>query len=205
MAVDKKRLTQEQRTQMSDERMYAAAATLVLEKGVLQTSLKEVGEKAGYSRGLAQSRFGSKEKLFEGLVKRSYRHWIREMGGYIGDQQGWQAFARCVNAFEHFLLDTPQELQVLQTLWYHSITHHSVLQDKTREYQQRMVKDVERWMSEAKQKGEVQHDLDEHDFAMRHMSFIFGIVYMWLLNPSKIPIQKTFASYLTNAQREALV
>lgn len=199
MTAKQKRLTQEERTQLSDEGMYQSAAELVLDKGVIQTTLKEVGERAGYSRGLAQNRFGSKEQLFEGLVKRSYRHWIKELSGYIGNATGLEAYVRCVNAFEHFLLDSPQELQVLQVLWYHSITHQSVLQDKTRQYQENMVRDVERWMAEAKANSEISQTLDEHDFAMRHMSFIFGIVYMWLLNPDKIPVKKTFSSFLANA------
>ena len=39
--------------------MLDAAEALILELGTQATTLKGVGERAGYSRGLAQARFGS--------------------------------------------------------------------------------------------------------------------------------------------------
>ena len=58
------RRTQAERTEISDNRMLEAAVELIVDRGPAATSLKEVGLKAGYSRGLAGQRFGSKDKLF---------------------------------------------------------------------------------------------------------------------------------------------
>ena len=59
-----RRLTQAERTEISDSRMLDAAVSLIVEQGPAGTSLKEVGMLAGYSRGLAGQRFGSKDALF---------------------------------------------------------------------------------------------------------------------------------------------
>jgi AcrR family transcriptional regulator len=46
-------LTQAERTALSDSAMLEAAMDLVLEYGTDRTTLAMIGEKAGYSRGLA--------------------------------------------------------------------------------------------------------------------------------------------------------
>ena len=56
--------TQAQRTALSDQRMFEVAIELVNERGTAKTTLKDIGEGAGYSRGLASYRFGSKDVFF---------------------------------------------------------------------------------------------------------------------------------------------
>ena len=58
-----------ERTDLSDRRMLEAAVQLICDRGPDRTTLKDVGEKAGYSRGLAGYRFGSKPGLFEFVVR----------------------------------------------------------------------------------------------------------------------------------------
>ena len=53
------RLTQVERKEISDAKMLEAAVDLIVERGAGQVTLKDVGEKAGYSRGLAGYRFGN--------------------------------------------------------------------------------------------------------------------------------------------------
>ena len=43
--------TQAQRTALSDQRMFEVAIELVNERGTAKTTLKDIGEGAGYSRG----------------------------------------------------------------------------------------------------------------------------------------------------------
>lgn len=48
-----RRLTQEERTDLSDRRMIECAVQLIVGRGISGTKLTEVGLRAGYSRGLA--------------------------------------------------------------------------------------------------------------------------------------------------------
>ena len=68
------RRTQEQRREASEQRMLEAALALVAEKGTFRVTLAEIGERAGYSRGLPAARFGNKAKLLAALAN------------YIGDR-----------------------------------------------------------------------------------------------------------------------
>ena len=94
--------------------MYDAATDLILEKGILQTNLKDVSERAGYSRGLAQTRFGSKDQLLEGLMKRGYKLWLIGLSSYASDQTGIKAFASCIDALESFMLDNSKSFRLVE-------------------------------------------------------------------------------------------
>ena len=61
--------TQLERTALSDARMADAAVKLICERGAAETTLKDVGLLAGYSRGLASYRFGTKAGLWSFLVR----------------------------------------------------------------------------------------------------------------------------------------
>ena len=60
--------TQEQRRIEAERRLVGAAAELVGEIGPSRVTLANVGERAGYSRGLATHHFGSKGALMQRLV-----------------------------------------------------------------------------------------------------------------------------------------
>jgi AcrR family transcriptional regulator len=60
--------TQEQRRLDAERRLVRAAAELVAEIGPGKVTLAAVGERAGYSRGLATHHFGSKGALMQRLV-----------------------------------------------------------------------------------------------------------------------------------------
>ena len=59
------RRTQEERRTEAEQRLLAAAAQLISETGPASMTLAKVGERAGYSRGLATHHFGSKAALMQ--------------------------------------------------------------------------------------------------------------------------------------------
>jgi AcrR family transcriptional regulator len=61
--------TQQQRRIEAERRLVRAAAELVGEIGPARVTLANVGERAGYSRGLATHHFGSKGALMQRLVE----------------------------------------------------------------------------------------------------------------------------------------
>ncbi len=76
--------TQEVRRAESERRLIAAAAEMVAEVGPSKVTLANVGERAGYSRGLATHHFGSKGALMQRLVDavtHQFRDAMSEKGG----------------------------------------------------------------------------------------------------------------------------
>jgi AcrR family transcriptional regulator len=66
--VSELRRTQEERRTEAEQRLLAAAAELIAEVGPSGITLANVGERAGYSRGLATHHFGSKGAMMQRLV-----------------------------------------------------------------------------------------------------------------------------------------
>ena len=64
-----KRRKQAERTALSDRLLTEAAIELLVKHGLQGTTLQGVGERAGYSRGLATHRFGSKAGLFAKVLE----------------------------------------------------------------------------------------------------------------------------------------
>jgi len=62
------RRTQAERRAESERNILQAAAELIAEQGVGAATLEKVGARAGYSRGLATQKYGSKQGLIEALI-----------------------------------------------------------------------------------------------------------------------------------------
>src|SRR5690606_16138474 len=99
------RLTQAERTAISDARMLDAAVRLIVERGTEKTTLKDVGELAGYSRGLAGYRFGSKEGLFSFVVHAISEEWLQELKQATAGKVGIDAIHAATDAHYHFCLE----------------------------------------------------------------------------------------------------
>jgi AcrR family transcriptional regulator len=67
-----------ERREESERRLLEAALVIVARRGAVRMTLAEVGEAAGYSRGLPAHRFGSKAGL------------VHALAGYIGERFGQQ-------------------------------------------------------------------------------------------------------------------
>jgi AcrR family transcriptional regulator len=75
------RRTQQQRRDQAETALLNAAAELVIEQGVHSLTLARVGERAGYSRGLATHYFGSKQALLQRLAHATQSGFVPGLDG----------------------------------------------------------------------------------------------------------------------------
>ena len=68
------RRTQAERREESERRLLAAAAEIIAAEGYMACTLERVGERAGFSRGLASRKYGSKDGLIEAVIWRVSAH-----------------------------------------------------------------------------------------------------------------------------------
>jgi len=69
-AMKPERLSHARRKEQTRERLYGAARTMFLEKGFAATSVEDIVEAAGYTRGAFYSNFRSKQDLLTELLRR---------------------------------------------------------------------------------------------------------------------------------------
>lgn len=110
------RRTQEQRRAETERRVLDAAMALIARSGSRAVTLAEVGEAAGYSRGIVYHHFGSRERLLEAVVDEAQRF---DVPAYQGD--GLDHLVRIVEAYlRNVVRRTPSARAFLQ-LWGEAI------------------------------------------------------------------------------------
>ena len=190
-----KRMTQAERTALSDKRMFEAAIELINDRGTQKTTLKEIGESAGYSRGLANYRFGSKDGLMLELFQHFDVVWKDHLDSYVGDSHGLLAVRQAASALRDFLKRESGYMRAMYLLWYESLGHDSEMRSLLATHHDVYRQGARRWIEEGIESGEINPSVDPVQFAIQYCAFIFGIVYQWLVNPDSIDLDAVFESY----------
>lgn len=111
------RRTQAERRGEAEQRLIRAAAELVGEIGPAGVTLANVGERAGYSRGLATHHFGSKVALMQRLVD-SVTAQFRESISVVGEPHPVRDDAlRLVDVYLSVLADPQPADRARLALW----------------------------------------------------------------------------------------
>jgi AcrR family transcriptional regulator len=175
--------TQAERTALSDSRMLDAAVQLIVERGADGTTLKDVGELAGYSRGLAGYRFGTKANLFCFIVRSVGEDWLRELGQAVENRVGLDAIIAAADAHYHFVLESADRIRAFYILWFNSIGPDPELKQVIAHVHERRQKDVEQWIERGIEVGALRDDVNVRGIADQFCAAIIGIVYQWLVTP----------------------
>jgi AcrR family transcriptional regulator len=183
-------LTQAERTAISDKAMIDAAIDLILEHGTDKTTLQAIGEKAGYSRGLATYRFGSKAGLFDQVCKSISRRWLEYLKEGVGNEVGIDAMCTALDSFFQFVSDSPRDARVLQILYCGAASPKSEYRQTSANIHQRQQDDVAAWVQAGMENGEIRKDADPKSIAAQYIAYISGMTYLWLINPKSIDFRK---------------
>lgn len=178
-----KRMTQVERTDLSDRLMRDAAIELIVAQGTAATTLKDVGEKAGYSRGLAGYRFGSKDALFSFIVHSLGEDWLQKLTEVTAGKVAYEAICAATDEHYRFCAQSPLYVRAFYTLWFESVTPNSQLNDMISHIHERRYRDVVGWIEAA---GETMTGVDANAVAGQFCASIIGIVYYWLANPDDL-------------------
>jgi AcrR family transcriptional regulator len=183
-------LTQAERSAISDRAMLDAAIALVLEHGTEKTTLAMIGEKAGYSRGLATYRFGSKAGLFDTLCKSIGRSWLEYLKRGVDGKTGVDAMCAALDTVYQWVSDSPAEARVLQILHCGSASPGSELQETSVGIHRRQLSDVIEWVEGGKLDGQVRGDVDAAAVAAEYVAYTSGMSYLWLLSADTFDFEK---------------
>lgn len=115
--------TQEVRRAEAERRLVTAAAEMVNEVGPSKVTLANVGERAGYSRGLATHHFGSKSALMQRLVE----HVTHQFRDAMFDRGGSQDPATELRTLIGFYFDVVADLHPINrarlVLWADAVAN----------------------------------------------------------------------------------
>jgi AcrR family transcriptional regulator len=179
-----RRLTQEERTDLSDRRMIECAVQLIVERGISGTKLTDVGLQAGYSRGLAAMRFGTKAGLLSRVARYVTENWVTHLKAAVGHKTGLAAVLAAIDAQELAIAETPAEMRALYAIFFHSSdpsAEYRVDVARTLTAQRR---DLANWLRDSREAGEILSRLDPSRIAAQVLNSMIGIVYQWIMDPA---------------------
>jgi AcrR family transcriptional regulator len=177
------RRTHAERTALSDARMLEAAVRLIVTRGTAGTTLKEVGELAGYSRGLASARFGTKAALLAFIVRAVGEEWREALREAVREKVGLQAIHAASDAHYCFVRDGAERIRAFYSLWFDSIGPDADLKQTIANVHERRQRDIESWIRSGIAAGQISGDVPVSAVAQQFCAAIIGIVYQWLVQP----------------------
>jgi AcrR family transcriptional regulator len=178
------RRRQQDRTALSDKLMTRAAISLLVDRGLAGTTLAAIGTNAGYSRGLATHRFGSKSGLLAHVLGYLSGEWLRRLDTAVGVKKGLAALRSAIDALALYMVEEPDELRVMYLLWYQSLDPGAEFRANVAAVHEAQRRDLAEWIRQGQVSGEIHRGIDPKQAAMMLAASIAGVVFQWLVTPS---------------------
>lgn len=177
------RRTQAERSALSDRRMTGAAVALLARHGVAGTTLAAIGRSAGYSRGLATQRFGSKSGLLRHVLKHVSAEWLRRLEQAVGRKVGLAALGAALDSQAGFIREAPNDVRAMYLLSFQCIDPGAEYRPNVAEVHRRQRRTVAHWIREGQRRGQVAAGLRAGQVAEYYCAAAAGIVFHWMVNP----------------------
>jgi AcrR family transcriptional regulator len=183
MAASTAKRTQFERRAQAERRLITAAIELFAEQGFTHTSMAQIGEKAGYSRGLVRERFGSKLGLIAPLVEYMKEGFSDLLVPAVEDREGIEAIVAFADQYLGELDSSYTGLRAFYGLMAESLSLlpevRPIFQELDRSH--RLV--VRRWIEQGVSTGEIRPNVDIDSAAFLVVSIIRGAALQTLIDP----------------------
>ncbi len=184
-AKKRPRARQAERRATSQRRLLDAATHLIAEQGFSKTSLAQIGEKAGYSRGIVNERFGSKSELVHALAQEFQTYFAHDqLEPALADKRGLEALLVTVDTYLDAIVRSEHLGRAYYGLLGESIGLVPEIHATFVEADRALRAGVERTVRSAIRAGEMPRDVDATAFAVFLVGLLRGVVLQWLLAPA---------------------
>ena len=176
-------LTQAERTARAAESMIDAAIELLNTVGIQGTTLVAIGEKSGYSRGLATHHFGSKAGLFRAVLKHISAVWTGVLKRELAGKTGLAAVQAAIDTHLDHALRRPDYIRAQNILWGAALDPSSEFKPNVAEFMRIQRRSVAEWICGGQAGGEIPAGIDPERIAEQYYGALIGINSQWLVGP----------------------
>ena len=196
------RLTQAERSLLSERRLLEAATRVMSERGYEDTTLAAIGAAAGYSRGLATHRFGAKTDLFAELMRSVTRAFYARLEQGGAGVTGVDALLAFVDTHRRLAQDEPDAMRAMLVLWTQSLISRSRMREAAAQDLLGHRDWVQRAIERGQTAGTIRRDVDAHAEAVQFCGALFGLTLQWLIDPAGADLEPTLARFRERIARE---
>jgi AcrR family transcriptional regulator len=180
------RRTQLERRTVSERALLDAAVRLFARKGIDETSLADIGAEAGYSRGLANHRFGSRAALVERLAARTQRAFL---AGLIEREADVEAVVAFADAYLDRVSSGGEEGRAFFVMWGASFAEDAPLREVFVADDARFRDGIETLVRAGQQRRTMRADADPIGFATVFVALLRGIGAQVCVDPGGVDLE----------------
>ncbi|HEX3450803.1 MAG TPA: TetR/AcrR family transcriptional regulator [Isosphaeraceae bacterium] len=181
------RRTQAERRQETEQALLAAATRLFARIGIDNASLADIGEEAGYSRGLVNHRFGSKAAFVERLAGDSQTAFIDAL-----DQSHPSGeIATLFQVIDTYLDRVSEESTASRSffvMWGAALPSSSALRPIFMADDARFRNGIEAIIRTGQAKGRIESTVDAKSFAVAFVGLLRGVGAQYMIDPEAVDL-----------------
>lgn len=177
------RRSQAERREESDRRMLRAAAELIARRGLSGTTLADIGQAAGYSRGLPVWRYGSKLALIAALLE-SMDAWLEaHLARSTEGKHGLAALRARIGAHIEAMRSSPIGTSAFYSIFIESLFAMPELKPYVTQWTDRWRKGFAADIRAAQVRGEIRSDVGADEQATLILCALRGLIIDHMIDP----------------------
>ncbi len=162
---------------MAEAALLDAAARLTADRGIDHTSLADIGQAAGYSRGLANHHFGTREALVERLVERTEAQVVALL-----PNPATATLSETIDSYLDIASKDEWWARAFISLWGAAVPTSAPLRRIMAEHDRRLRSHIARLARSDQEQGLIRADLDAEALALALVGMIRGIAAQFFVD-----------------------
>jgi len=199
--LSRRRKTQTERREEAEQRLLDAALQIVADKGSVRMTLAEVGEAAGYSRGLPAHHFGNKLGLLQALAGHIHQRFQRDLLAGPRGQEGLDAIRAMIGVYFGRTDENWTATRALLVMMTEAFMTDSGLSECMSSYNRMAVASLERDIRRGIELGQIQPDIDPPTYGVMILGALRGVMMQRLI---ETPHQRISRAQLLSVRDEML-
>jgi AcrR family transcriptional regulator len=181
------RRTQTERRTQAEQGLLDAALRLFADKGIDQTSLADIGEEAGYSRGLVNHHFGTKAALVERLAEERQRRFVDIMST-LDDAHEIDCLVAIADRYLRAAAAASDDLRAFFVMWGAALPDNAALRPMFVADDRRVRDSVAQIVTAGHSRGSVNKEVNATGFAVAFIGLLRGAAAQFLVDRDEVDL-----------------
>jgi AcrR family transcriptional regulator len=181
------RRTQLRRRTEAEQGLLKAAVRLFARKGIDQTSVAEIGQEAGYSRGMVNHYFGSKAAFVERLAEDRERRFVDIMAS-LDRANEVDALVAIADAYLRAVATATDDIRAFFVMWGAVLPDDAALRPMFGAEDRRVRNGVEQLVSAGRERGTVSYEVTATGFAVAFLGLLRGAAAQFLIDRDNVDL-----------------
>ncbi|MCX6396391.1 MAG: TetR/AcrR family transcriptional regulator [Propionibacteriales bacterium] len=179
---DSSRRTQAERRADSEQRLIQASVELIVEQGLENTSLADIGRRAGASHALVNHRFGSKDDLAARIIEVATEYYARMAEDRVGRLRGLDAVLEIGDVYLDLVVGANPLGRVHVILWSEAIANSAGRRGSQMEWDRQFRDFLTGLIQRGIDDGRIRPDVAVSETALTIVGILRGIAMQLMLD-----------------------